>query len=779
MSGSRFDVDMEASEDAHEGASRAVSGVPSELRDQRFQDLFDSASVGIAIADLDGRFIDANPACLDMLGYTLEEFCQQDLTSVTHPDDRGSNREDLRALLAGEIRAFNVERRYRTKAGEVAWGHACVSVIRDDRGDPLHLGIMVKDVTDLHAAKVEAQQAVRNHAATLESITDAVLTVDRDWRIAFLNERAEHLLRRDQHEILEASLWEVFPEAVDTPLYEAFRGAIRYGRTVQIEEEYYPPLGIWLSLTASPSGHGLAIYFRDVTASRRARQELREREATLQRQAALLDEAQDAIMVCDLDGHITFWNRGAERIYGWSAEEAVGHDIRDLVYEDPSEYDRATTQVQELGAWSGQITQRTRADERVVVAGRWSLLRDDHGDPEAVLAINTDVTTWQKVEQQLLHAQRMESIGFLASGVAHDLNNILSPIMLACDLLRGVGDDQVSELADMIATSANRGTDLVEQVLSFARGMEGQRRPVDITSRLNDLATIVRDTFPKNIDLVLDTPDGVPGLVGDATQIQQVLLNLAVNARDAMPDGGTLTIRAFEVALDAQYVAATPEVFPGDYLVVEVEDTGTGMPPEVRDRIFEPFFTTKPQGAGTGLGLSTSQTIATSHGGFLQVYSELGRGSRFRLHLPLRPEDDVAGEEEAPPSVLPHGNGETVLIVDDEDRIRTMASRTLMAHGYQALAAVNGADAVSKFAQYRGIIDVVVVDMMMPVMDGPATIHALRSLDPDVRIIGASGLHGDGKVTQATKAGVRHFLPKPYTARSLLETLRAILIAQR
>lgn len=202
-----YPAGMETDEAPDDGDGRPRPDAPSELRDQRFHDLFDAAGVGIASADLDGRFIEANPACLDMLGYTLGEFCQQDLTPVTHPDDRSAS--------------------------------------RDDRGAPVHLGIMVTDVTEIHVTKGEALQAIRNHAATLESVTDAVLTVDRDWRITFLNERAEHLLRRDRHEILGESLgeslWEVFPEAVDTPLYEAYRAAVRYGRTVETREEYVPP----------------------------------------------------------------------------------------------------------------------------------------------------------------------------------------------------------------------------------------------------------------------------------------------------------------------------------------------------------------------------------------------------------------------------------------------------------------------------------------------------------------------------------------------------------
>ena len=689
------------------------------------------------------------------------------------------HRERLEAAIEAcltEGTPFDLELEIDTYAGRRIPVRSIAEPQRDEHGRILRAIGAFQDISDLRTATREAQQAARRLTTTLESMTDAFFTLDRDWRFTFLNQRASELLQRDRDELLGRHVWEEFPEAVGTEVHEAYERAMAGGGTEVVEEYHYPPLDSWFTINAYPSEQGLAVYFRDVTAERAAHLAMEEREALLRRQAELLDQAQDAILVQDADHRITYWNRSAERIYGWSAQEAIGADVRELLHEHPGAFDEATAAVFEHGAWNGELAQRGRDGAEVVIAGRWTLVRDEAGEPDAVLAINTDVTEHKRVEQHLLRAQRMESIGTLAGGVAHDLNNVLSPILLAAELLQHhATDDQAATLLDTIQTSARRGADLVTQVLSFARGVEGQRAPIDVPDLLADIRAIVRDTFPKDIRLEIRAPEGLEPILGDRTQIQQVLLNLAVNARDAMPEGGELTIAASTVILDEQYAAATPGTTPGRYLLIEVEDSGHGMAPEVRERVFEPFFTTKPQGSGTGLGLSTSAAIVRSHEGFLRVYSEPGRGTRFRLYLPLDTQDAATTPDEPPSRDLPRGRGQTVLVVDDEAAVRAMTRQTLEAYGYRAMEASNGAEAVSTFEQHGDDIDVVITDMMMPVMDGPATIHALRRLAPGVRIIGASGLNGNGKVGQAADAGVEHFLPKPYTSRGLLELLAEVL----
>ena len=377
-----------------------------------------------------------------------------------------------------------------------------------------------------------------------------------------------------------------------------------------------------------------------------------------------------------------------------------------------------------------------------------------------------------KIEAQFLRAQRMENIGTLAGGIAHDLNNVLSPIMMSLDVLKMKFPDPASlNLLDILSTSAQHGANMVRQVLSFARGVEGQRMEVQIKHLVGDIEKFANDTFLKNVQVRTIIPHDLWTVLGDPTQLHQVLLNLCVNARDAMPNGGKLTVSAENLTLDAHYAGMNLEARPGSYVLIQVEDSGTGMPPGVVEKIFDPFFTTKELGKGTGLGLSTSLAIVKSHGGFFQVYSEMGKGTKFRVYFPAQTEASAETAAEIA-AELPRGNGELILVVDDEPSVRLITQQTLQAFGYRVILASDGAEAVAAYARQGSEIAAVLTDMMMPVMDGPATIQVLRKLNPAVRIIAASGLSSSG---HTAGLGVKHFLPKPYTAGTLLTALKQII----
>lgn len=501
----------------------------------------------------------------------------------------------------------------------------------------------------------------------------------------------------------------------------------------------------------------------------------RQNEDRLREQASLLDKAQDAIIVRDLDHRITYWNKSAERLYGWTAEEVVGHTVKDILYKDTTTFQEACRKVVETGEWIGELDQVDRNGKPLTVEGRWTLVRDADGQPKGILGINTDVTQQKKLEHQFLRAQRMESIGALAGGIAHDLNNVLTPITMAIDFLRlKVSDSKCQEVLDTIASSAKRGADMVGQVLSFARGVEGRRIDVQPRHLITDIDRICRETFPKDIQLDITMERGLWTIQGDPTQLHQVLLNLCVNARDAMLRGGTLTMHAKNVMLDSQFASMNIEATPGPHVVIEVKDTGTGITKEVIEKIFDPFFTTKELGKGTGLGLSTSLSIVKSHGGFMQVESEPGMGSRFVVHLPAMGVSHADPEAE-PNHELPRGDGELVLVVDDEAFVRQITRQTLEAFGYRVMLASEGAEAVTLYAQHKNEVAVVLTDMMMPVMDGASTIMVLRRMNPEVCVIAASGVTTERNALKAGDAGVKHFIPKPYTADTLLTVLKKVL----
>jgi PAS domain S-box-containing protein len=499
-------------------------------------------------------------------------------------------------------------------------------------------------------------------------------------------------------------------------------------------------------------------------------------QAQIVEQAGLLDKAQDAIVVRDLTHHITFWNKSAERFYGWSAAEAVGRSVRELLYFDPGVFDQAMTELLKQGEWTGELVQLRKSGERLTIEGRWTLVRDEAGRPRAVLAINTDITERKNLEQQFLRAQRMESIGTLAGGIAHDLNNLLAPIMMGVELLRQFDPNpKILPVIDNMQQSARRGADLVKQVLSFARGVEGTRMPLQVGHIIREVQSIMENTFPKNIAIEADVAKDLWLVLADPTQLNQVLLNLCVNARDALANGGRLELKARNIEIDPQYAAMNRGVVPGRYVAIHVIDNGCGMPPDVVDRIFEPFFTTKELGKGTGLGLSTVLGIVRSHGGFVNVYSEPGKGSTFKVHLPAQTDSAATQALTALVEALPRGQGELILLVDDEANVREITKATLETFGYRVVTAEDGAQAVALYALRRAEIAGVITDMMMPVMDGPVLIAALRRINPDVRIIAASGLNANANVARAATAGVNHFLAKPYSADALLALLKTLL----
>src|SRR5262245_18355746 len=411
-------------------------------------------------------------------------------------------------------------------------------------------------------------------------------------------------------------------------------------------------------------------------------------EAQIREQAALLDQAQDAILVRDLNHNILFWNKGAEQIYGWLAHEAIGKNATSLLSTKPAAlFAEANRSMVEKGEWTGEFRQIRRDGSEIVVESRWTLVRDEKGTPTSILIINTEITEKKRIEAQFLRAQRMESIGTLAGGIAHDLNNVLSPILMAIDMMQlKANDDATRKWLEVLRVNAQRGADMVRQVLSFARGVEGERVAVQPRHLIKEIVKILRETLPKSIEINFSVANDLWVISADATQIHQVLMNLCVNARDAMPEGGAISIKAENQVIDEHYARMHVEAKPGRFVMLSVADTGPGISQEMQSRIFEPFFTTKEMTKGTGLGLPTALTIVKSHGGFINLYSELHKGSKFSVYLPAL---DVPGATAtgALQTDLPIGHGELILVVDDEESIREITRGTLETFGYRVLTA--------------------------------------------------------------------------------------------
>ncbi|PYJ55604.1 MAG: hybrid sensor histidine kinase/response regulator [Verrucomicrobia bacterium] len=507
-----------------------------------------------------------------------------------------------------------------------------------------------------------------------------------------------------------------------------------------------------------------------------ARAERRQGEEKIREQAALLDKARDAICVTDMERRILYWNKGAERLYGWSAEEAVGQNVNDLLV--PGGSTRPAEALQELiprDEWQGELHKVRKDAREIIVESHWTLLRDEAGQPKSILVIDTDITEKKRIEAELLRTQRMESIGALAGGIAHDLNNVLAPILIVTELLRDkLADPEVREMLDLAKASAQRGAEMVKQILSFARGASGELKILQVKHLLHEMVKLVRDTFPRSIQIENDVVGDLYPINGDATQLHQVLLNLCLNARDAMPNGGTLLIEAANVVLENKQTAMLAEPVSGKHVVLSVADTGSGIPPELLDKIYEPFFTTKEPGKGTGLGLSTVLSIVQTHHGFIELISEVGRGTVFSVYLPAARTEDT-GFVGIGLATVEMGRGETVLLVEDEAALLEITREMLEAFNYRVLTARDGAEALALYEQHGREIDVVVTDMVMPVMDGAALVQELRRIQPQVKVVCVSGL---GSKAKAAQLNPHAFLAKPYSTDKLLTTLREVIAAR-
>ncbi len=639
------------------------------------------------------------------------------------------------------------------------------------------------------ARRREAEAEAERLATVVRSSGEAIIGVDAAGVVTSWNAGAERLFLYSAEAMLGCHISRLIPEGRANDGQHILETLRRGGLVTNYETVRRRQDGVLVnvSLTISPIKDaagvtvGASSVAHDITERKRADERIRE-------QAALLDNARDAIMVHDLDGRVRYWNQGAERIFGWKAEEVVGHDVRPLLYTSGCEaacgtngkgsgscpYDTALRAVLATGGWMCERKKPTKAGGSVLIQSHWTLLRGDDGAPRAILIINTDITEKKALEESFLRAQRLEGLGSLAGGIAHDLNNVLAPIIMGVDLLKtNTATPADQGLLAMMETSGRRGVDMVKQVLLFARGVEGRRTLIPLDRLIEDFDRMARTAFPRAITIETSVPEGTWSVPGDLTQLHQVLMNLCVNARDAMPHGGTLRISARNQLIDAQFAAMRPGARPGPHVVLEVADTGEGMPPEVAARIFDPFFTTKEAGKGTGLGLATCHTIVNSHGGFITVESAPGKGTTFQVTFPAEPAP-AESQAAAPAQELPRGNGELILIIDDEAAVRAITAQTLEACGYRVLSAGDGAEGVAQYALHTRDVAAVITDMDMPVLDGAAAIHAIQRINPAARIILASGSSTGGTARMAND-GLLHYLTKPYTAEALLLALHELL----
>lgn len=633
-----------------------------------------------------------------------------------------------------------------------------------------------KNRTERRQIEENWQQREELFRQITENVSDLIAVVDVHGRRVFNSASYESLLGPRERLAGSNSFQEIHPEDRDR-IRRIFEQTVATGVGQRAEYRFLLADNSTRFIESQSSTirnaqgtvTSVIVVARDVTDRRLAEEKLRE-------QAALLEKAGDAICVTDTHQRVLYWNKSAELLYGWGAQEAVGRDINQLLSSDHS--NRPLEAIKSLMArreWQGELYQTAKDGSQIIVQSRWTLVTDSRDQPRSILIISTDITEKKKLETRFLRAQRMESLGSLASGIAHDLNNALAPVLMASGMLRNklpAPNDQ--RLFDALESGVQRCASMITQILSFARGREGRHRVIRIQTLISEIARFIRNTIDPTIHIRTDLPTSLWPVSGDATQVHQVLMNLCVNARDAMPAGGTLTLGARNQRLDREDLVEHPETKPGSFVMLFVQDTGTGIPSDILPSIFEPFFTTKEPGRGTGLGLATSLSIVRNHGGFMEVHSRPGQGTTFHIVLPaVEHADAVAAEDRA--LVLPSGHNELILVVDDDSAVRGLAQAVLESHGYRTVTASNGAEAVALYAATPQEIDIVLTDISMPFLDGASTIRILRQINPDANIIASSGQDAAGHLPELESGRPILFLQKPYTPVQLLMLLRQAL----
>ncbi|MCU0533740.1 MAG: PAS domain S-box protein, partial [Hydrococcus sp. Prado102] len=548
----------------------------------------------------------------------------------------------------------------------------------------------------LCAAREMAESERQRYQDLFEFAPDGYLVTDTRGNIQEANRAAAVLLGANQKYLVGKPL-ALFIAETDREIFFARQTELQQIQDweVYLKPKKGKPFPAAIAMTSVHDAQGRRVglrwLLRDISERKYAEQKIQE-------QAALIDISTDAIFVCDLKTCILFWSQGAERLYGWT-EEILKKKANKLFYKRSSSQLAASLNlVVSQGTWHGELEQVTKDGREIIVESRWTLVRDESGQPKTILVVNTNITEKKDLEAQFYRAQRLESLGTLASGIAHDLNNILQPILFSTQLLARKNpnlDDRDLDKLKIISESALRGSSLVRQILSFACGADGQRTCVQVGHQLEEAIQFAQNTFPKSIKIEIDIPtQDLWTVYADVTQLHQVFMNLIVNARDAMPNGGTLTVSAQNLWMDEGLARMYLEAQVGCYLVVAIADTGTGIPLKIRERIFDPFFTTKKPGGSAGLGLATAMGIVKNHGGFLTVESTVGKGSQFKVYLPAIDTEETHSAQE---QELPAGRGELILIVDDEVLIREMVKTSLEEYNYRTLAANNGIEAIALY----------------------------------------------------------------------------------
>jgi len=749
--------------------------------EEKFRTLFTASRDAIMLLDRTS-YLDCNEATLEIFGCaSKEEFCTRKLGEISAPMQANGKASSLEAQRMVKIA-------FKTGAARYEWmmqrfdgtqfpAEISLSAL-ELKGRPV-IQAVVRDIS----WRKEAEQQLRQLSRAVEQSPSSIVITDTQGNIQYINPKFTAISGYTSQEAIGQNPRILKSGEFPPEGYKALWETITSGREWHGEFHNKKKNGefFWESASICPiideSGaitHFLGIK-EDITERKRTEEALRKSEEKF---VKAFNTAPAVMAIITLsEARYVEVNGAFVEISGYSRAEVIGRTVLELnLLENPQDLERLVQMLVTQGNVRDEEC-RFRIKNGEVRVGLISAERIDVEGEPCVIYLSLDITERKQMEEKFLRAQRMESIGALAGGMAHDLNNILAPIMMSASMLseKKLAAETRRQLISGIEEAAQRGANIVNQVLTFARGVKGQHAVLDTQVLATQIGQIVKETFPKSIVFSLSLPETpLWNITGDSTQLQQVLLNLCVNARDAMPNGGPLNLSVENYEVDSTFAFMVPEAKPGCYVRFRVADTGTGMDKAIVDRIFEPFFTTKEPGKGTGLGLSTVMGIVRSHGGFLKVETAPGKGSAFQVFLPATTDAASQAGEPDQPSVS-RGHGETILIVDDEPEIVQIIATVLKQNGWTVLTAADGLEGVAAFLNYSGQIKALVTDMVMPNLDGLGLIRSIRKLAPDLPILVSSGYSNDQSWEALSELRVESFLKKPFSARQLIAEVVSLL----
>ncbi|AFM23574.1 PAS domain S-box protein [Desulfomonile tiedjei] len=787
--------------------------------EERLRLALEATSDGVWDWNIETGEVLRSPGFFSMLGYEAEEFSAsfEEWRRLIHPEDLEPTIEALDEYLSGKRDTYEVEFRVSNKSGDSVWMLSRGKVVARDRdGKPLRMIGTHADITERKRAEklMLIRMTLLEYAAThsteelLQKTLDEVSAMTNSfigfyhfveddqttlnlqaWSTRTVNEFCRAEGKGLHYGIDQAGVWvdcvyERKPVIHNDYSALHHRKGMPPGHAPVIRELVVPVMRsdrivAILGVGNKPSDYTekdaeIVSYLADVvweTIQRKLAEEERIRLITA------IEQSAEMVMVTDAAGTILYANPAFEKITGYSREDAIGNkpNILKSGQHNNDFYEHLWKTITDGKVWSGRIINRKKDGSLFEEESTISPVKDDSGKIANYVAVKRDVTREVSLQAQLLQAQKMEAVGTLAGGIAHDFNNILQVTLGYSELLLQEKEEGDSEYADLkkILHAAKNGAELVQSLLTFSRKVEPKFVQLSINRQITQVEKLLRRTIPRMIEIQLNLDPDVSEIDADPTQIEQVLMNLAVNARDAMPDGGTITIRTHDVTLDTDYCNFHAEATPGDYVLLSVSDTGHGMHKEELQHIFEPFYTTKELGRGTGLGLAIIYGIIKQHGGHIACYSEVGKGTRFEIYFPAIKRDTITDIESS--LEMPAFGTETVLIVDDERFVRELGCRILERNGYSVLTADDGEEALKVYSQEKDKIDLVILDLIMPTMGGRDCLRKLLMLDSHARIIIASGYSADSSTKECLEIGAKGFVPKPFRFKELLRQVRKTL----